>query len=323
MTTQGQPLLVLGAGFNVDANPLVRSSKKYPMVADLLRICFGRGDLGEAGSIEQLFQDALDRKDSGPTKKMVAAIQAADHYIAAELARSGEETLYHAVLRRFAGSDIMTFNYDNLLELLLFHAGRWSPGDGFGVPVSFEVQPGLVEDPQLPARSTQRVLHLHGSASVYASEYQIRRDHPERLAMIEARAQPLFVFDPDVVVSDFFPLVASYPTTGYTPAAERVIAPVPSKASALAQPFIRATYSAAKGLLSGTLRMVVVGYSFNPHDAASYDPLLRDFVGEALVVAPDAKESVARLSSRYPRVSWCAFGGGLLQWVESDFAEVP
>lgn len=317
--TADQPLLIVGAGFNIDANSLVQSSEKYPLVADLLRICFGRDAMGDAGSIEDLFQGALDLKDREPIRKLVAAIQAADHYVAAELARSTRESLYHTVLRRFEGSDVLTFNYDNLVELILFHEGRWSPGDGFGVPVTFEVHHGLVQEPDLPERSAQRVLHLHGSASVYASEYQIRRDRPERLAMIEARPEPVFVFDPDVVASDFFPIVAPYPTTGYSLAAERVIAPIPSKASALAQPFIRATYGAAKELLSAASHLVFIGYSFNPSDEASYDPLVRDFVGKALVVAPDANESVARLAGAYPGISWKAFGGGMQQWSESGF----
>ena len=138
-----------------------------------------------------------------------------------------------------------------------------------------ELHPGLVEAPELPESSQQRVLHLHGSASVYASEFHIRRDHPERLAMIESRPEPLFVFDPDNLVEHFFPLVAPDPTPGYETPGGRIIAPVPDKAPTLSAPFVRATYGAAADVLAATPLLVAIGYSFNRNDASSYAPLLR------------------------------------------------
>ena len=42
---------------------------------------------------------------------------------------------YTLFLEKFPDSDFLTFNYDGLIEILLLHRQRWTPADGFGVPV--------------------------------------------------------------------------------------------------------------------------------------------------------------------------------------------
>lgn len=73
------PLFLLGAGFNADAageagslygNSIYVSRYvldcSYPLVAATARLCFGLDEPPADRSIEELFRDALERRDYGP-----------------------------------------------------------------------------------------------------------------------------------------------------------------------------------------------------------------------------------------------------------------
>jgi hypothetical protein len=68
--------------------------------------------------------------------------------------------------------------------------------------------------------------------------------------------------------------------------------------------------------------LVVIGYSFNAHDKASFDPILRA-VGEggaqAVVVSPDAASTVVNLREMYPAIEFRPIPSGFADWVNRDY----
>jgi hypothetical protein len=97
---------------------------------------------------------------------------------------------------------------------------------------------------------------------------------------------------------------------------ERIIAPVPDKAEGLKDEFVKAVYETAETLIAQADRIAVIGYSFNPHDHASYNRLVRVAKGRSvLVVAPDADDSIDRLRSKYPEIRWVGQSLTFKNWV--------
>jgi len=198
----------------------------------------------------------------------------ADYRIAGRLSAGQSSNSYLTFLKHFPASHFLTFNYDSLIEILLFALGRWRPDEGYGV----EVQTTLDNDGiQLPARSENLVLHLHGSLCVYPSKFSISwvssgRNHT---GILQYR-DPLFVFDPYNITNRFYPYGRVGPTLSqdHRPLYQRVLAPVPDKAKGLQASFIRAVHARATELVSPAERVVSIGYSFSPYDRASYDRLL-------------------------------------------------
>ncbi len=307
---------LLGAGFNFDAAHEVGGSRHpYPLVADLISECFQLRSLPAGASIEQLFQAAADRRDREPMNRLADALMFADYDIVPKL--QAKSNVYQDFLD-FAGvGPYLTFNYDALLELLLFRRRLWRPEEGFGVPL--QVVRGhypLAEEP--PATSEAKVLHLHGSLYVYPSEYRIRQDQPERLAMIELKETPDYIFDPDSIAALFIPYDRRLPTAGFAYPGHRVVAPVPEKAAHLTGSFIRAGYDAAVHKLAGASQVVAIGYSFNPQDAGSFEPITRALTGKTLtVVAPDASATVRRMAAHSPQLEWRAVDCGFAAWVRA------
>src|SRR5712664_1490307 len=89
------PTFILGAGFNVDAadeaGPIFGESLYegryqidcgYPLVAETVRLCFDLTRIPVGKSIEDLFSDALERKDHIPLMKLANRLRKADYYIA-------------------------------------------------------------------------------------------------------------------------------------------------------------------------------------------------------------------------------------------------
>jgi hypothetical protein len=104
---------------------------------------------------------------------------------------------------------------------------------------------------------------------------------------------------------------------------DRVIAPVPNKAEGLQQPFIQKTYENARSLARETGCVVAIGYSFNPHDKASYDPVLKVLLNSKektlIIVAPNVGEVAARLEDEYPRLRIEPIRKTMKQWAKDYF----
>jgi len=313
---------ILGAGFNVEAAQQAGVDQaSYPMVADVARLCFGSAPITDGTSIETLFSEALERGDYGPLERLVAALREADYYIAQELATSKGDNYYREFFESFAGSQFITFNYDSLAETILYRAGRWYPRDGYGFPVIASVYPGYEE--LLTKKSTNVVLHLHGSASVRSRSFDIRREPGETISYVRELPQTSYSFDPSSITLNFWPFRRE---VGGDDTEERIIAPIPNKSRGLEESFVRETYRRALEFIRSSDLVIALGYSFNPHDFSSYRPLLNALTEcpsrRLLVVAPDANNAASRIGRDFPRLSVHHLRSTFGEWVKSAFPGV-
>lgn len=327
------PTFVLGAGFNVDATaeagPIFGNSLYaghyqidcgYPMVVETLRLCFDLDAISAGKSIEDLFADAMARRNYDPLRKLADRLTQADYYIANRLA-SDERNCYRRFFDAFTGSHFSTFNYDSLPETFLFRLGRWYPHDGYGVRVAARLPPGA--ERYADERSSTLVLHLHGSLCIRTSEYGVTRKPGQPMAMLTKRDEPLYAFDPSSISANFAPFQRA---VGADDIEDRIIAPVPDKSQGLRESFISDTYVKAEALARDSDIMVAIGYSFNPHDRASYQCLLHALSASTsrklLVVSPDAGVIVKAIRPGFPNLSIEPLEATFKQWVAASFPGV-
>jgi hypothetical protein len=324
-------LFLLGAGFDIDANheagPVInpyygtKTDCGYPLIADILQLCFGRNELPAGKSIEQLFAEAKEANDIEPMERLVDRLMEADHYLARRLAIPDTSNAYRDFFEKFSDAHFLTFNYDSLPEIYLHHHGRWYPEDGYGVPVKTELRFGVSLPPN--RASTSLVLHLHGSACVFAEDFVIVGNPLEEVAQLVQRTEPLYAFDAHAM-SDCFPHYGRVMLgTGFVRPEERVIAPVPDKTEDLKQHFIRATYARALQLVRDAGTLVAIGYSFNVFDRGSYHSIL-EALGQSsgkrlFVVSPEAKRVSERLSSEYPNIKITPIEKTFGKWAAASF----
>jgi hypothetical protein len=325
------PTFILGAGFNADATqeagPLFADSLYgehyvidcgYPMVGDTLRLCFGLERTPEGKSIEDLFGDAQERRDPNPIQKLAKRLRYADYRIAKELASGKTANCYQKFFSSFMHCRFLTFNYDSLPETFLFRLGSWHPHDGYGVRVLAPPRPNT--ERSVLRSSSALVLHLHGSLCIRTEEYELRRESANAMPMLTERDAPQYAFAPSSI-ADNFPSCDS--GAGSDDVEDRVIAPIPSKAQELSKPFIRNTYTKADALVRDSDIVVVIGYSFNPHDRASYQPLLQALCSSPgrrlLVVSPDAGTIANAIRPAFPKLSIEAAEATFKQWVDASF----
>jgi hypothetical protein len=325
---------ILGAGFNVDATaeagPVFGESLYigryqidcgYPLVAETLRLCFNLDALPAGNSIEYLFADAIARGDYGPIRKLADRLREADYRIANRLASAGTPNSYQKFFDAFPDSSFLTFNYDSLPETFLYRLGRWCPHDGYGVRVAAHSPPGA--EALVTKNSRALVLHLHGSLCIRTSECEIRRETGQAMAMLTQRDEPLYAFDPSSISANFAPFVRD---VGADDVQDRIIAPIPDKSRGLKEAFIRDTYRHAEAVLRNSDTVVTIGYSFNQHDRASYQRLLRAFAEspgrKVLLVSPDAGKIADAISPAFPTLQIKGIEGTFQQWVCASFLGV-
>ena len=329
------PTFILGAGFNADAageaGPLFADSLYgehyvidcgYPMVGDTLRLCFGLERTPEGKSIEDLFADAEEQRDPDPIQKLAQRLRYADYRIAQELASGKRANCYLEFFTRFMRCNFLTFNYDSLPETFLFRLGCWYPHDGYGVRVLAPQGPNAEESIQ--GRSGALVLHLHGSLSIRTDEYEIRRESADAMGMLTKRDAPRYTFAPSSIGGNFPGLDGS---AGSDDVEDRVIAPIPNKARAMKEPFIRDTYTKAEALVRDSDIVVSIGYSFNQYDGASFQCLMYA-LGEStgrrlLVVSPNADTVVKAIRLGFPDISIEPLEATFKQWVAASFPGLP
>ena len=321
---------MLGAGFSVDAtseagNPDASGHPVgYPLVSDLGSRCFGLETLPPQKSIEELFQKSIESHNLQPIEKLYEFVMEADFYITPYLCPDGQhaDNVYLRFLRDFPSAPLLTFNYDSLPEILLLALRSWRPEDGYGVPVKVQVASG--QDTSLvPIGHSRAVLHLHGSSCVYSIISEIESRHDSKYDMLRLKDEPDFLFDPDALGHCFSQFERYPPGHGYTHVSNRLIAPVPDKTEGLKGEFIRTVYSKAMDLVSRATEIVVIGYSFNPHDHASYNRLLAAATKRrVLLVAPDARSLVKRLAKNHPDINWTPSPLSFRKWVLKDYPGV-
>jgi hypothetical protein len=308
-------LFLLGAGFNIDATreagPIqgnsiyigpYRIDCRYPLVADVLRLCFGLDKTPTGKSVEDMFSEAMQAGDYKPMETLVDRLMEADYRIAQKLASSESPNSYREFFERFDGAQFLTFNYDSLPEIFLSQKGRWYPEQGYGVSVATELAFGV--KPSANAKSSSLVIHLHGSACVFAIESRIVGNPVGGIAQLVHLTDPLFAFDPDSISHCFPQYGRVVSPTGHLRIAQRIIAPVPDKSEGLKEAFIRQSYAKALPLVREAGRLIALGYSFNPYDRVSYNPVLEALAQShertLLVVSPEARELAKRICAEYP-----------------------
>ena len=327
---QEEPVIfLLGAGFCVDAayeagNPTgVERPAKYPLVHELLRLCFAKESLPPNQSIEDLFQESIDERNLEPRRILYETLMEADYYITPHLIADGShrENVYMRFFADFPISPLLTFNYDSLPEILLLSKKAWRPEDGYGVPVRAEFKSGLAADESsFPAKSQRIIFHLHGSLCIYPDEFYTEYEPGSKYGILREKERPEYIFDPDITGHRFFPFDRIPPTQNYRYKEERVIAPVPDKAKGLDSNFIKAVYGQAIDLIHNASGIIVIGYSFNTNDRASYFPLLKAAEKKRiLIVSPDAKSLVQRLKDEFPRIDWRWEAMSFKEWVINGY----
>lgn len=326
-------VFILGAGFNIDAASEAGYSRslpsglpgRYPLVNDLLRICFQKDKLPFNKSIEDLFQDSIDKGDKTPLNIFYDYLMELDYYITPHLEKGGKHynNAYIIFLQDFPKSALVTFNYDSLPEILLLAENSWSPKDGYGIPVLVH-QRTIRKGPLPIGESPRPILHLHGSLCVYPSTYYFEKQPGQDYPIYKEYNVPNFIFDPDKLGNCFWPFERIPPGLAYSHVIERAIAPIPDKAEGLKGELITAVYKKAIELLNPASQIVVIGYSFNPTDHASYSKLLSAMIGKSvlLITGGDCDKLKESLSKEPPDIHWEAKNMTFKEWVNNGYPGV-
>jgi hypothetical protein len=332
----GNPLFLLGAGFNKDAGReagLVnlhsmyghyQKKFEYPLASDLLEICFGKEAMRKGMSVEESFAEALEEKNYGPLNSLCDTLMECDYRLIPLLLPDGvnQNNCYVKFFNRYKGSSFLTFNYDSLPEVFLHRMGQWYPHDGYGVPVKVETQL-RTKNNDLAHKSSSLVLHLHGSLCIFTSDFDLIPTNDPRFKEIKLRKNPDYFFDPESISLLFPAYRTPFTMTGYVPIELRVIAPIPNKVEGLKQKFISDGYSRAIQLISETDKLIAIGYDFSPLDKASYVRLLLKLSNQdrpqVLLVGPNASLIEKRLIKDYPQIKWLSVSKNFKSWVEAGF----
>jgi hypothetical protein len=330
-------LFLLGAGFNKDAkneagkiigHSIYKGDYEiecgYPLIDELYRICFHDTKRNPTISIEDLFADAIKKREFKPLQRLYNTIMEADYYIINKLLYDKPDTnCYSKFFKEFQEASFLTFNYDSLPEIFLLKLNRWFPHDGYGVPVETELVWSAVNK-YTKQNSKSFILHLHGSLCIYVHNIEFSTQSNGNVATIKLKEKPEFIFDPDSITDLFHPYSRVYPKIGsYEPTEMRVIAPVPDKTEGLKNSFTMQIYLEAKKLLSASEVLIVIGYNFSAHDRSSYQPLI-DYIstnwsGKIVIVSPNAEDIEKRLRSEYPSIKWVSVNATFKEWVDTGY----
>ena len=297
-------VIITGAGFNIDSFAYIdrlQEDVRYPSVHDLAAICFPDKKVDEIASIEHLFQQSIDDNDWNKIKLMTESIMKADYYLLGPDNTTENLKPYYQLLEKFSRSPILTFNYDGMVELLLHKKKKWNPADGFGVKVKYELSERS-DTIQTNMKSERKILHLHGSLYVYSLEFQFSLPNNNEMNWMSKKNVPDFYFDPDSVSFNFIPFSRMDAGLQYIRPENRIIAPVPNKASSLKEVFIKIMYQEAEKELYDSDNVIVIGYSFAESDKGSFNTLLKILESNKTplnIISPDAKKISERIEKEY------------------------
>jgi hypothetical protein len=340
MIRQPAPFFVLGAGFGADAGAIVgpieaqsiyigkyHFSCDYPLVRDLPAICFpAETPAVPVAEVERRIGEALASGDSHPIERLCDAFRKADYYLAPPLVGWPKEANpYDQFFADFPASSFATYNYDAFVEFALFHAGRWFPHDGFGVKVATDL--GFTAEPYEIRDSTCLVLHLHGTYMVYSYEHTFGAPDTHSVRWMELYDSPRFAFDPHSLGHGFYPFERFMAGLAYNPnVLDRIVAPIPDKATGLKAAFIREVAQRANAIITEQGSLVAIGYAFAANDSASHSELLEALSAanepRLVVVSPEASAIVERLQPRYSKIQWVAVNLGFAEWVRAGYPDL-
>ncbi|MEP7008934.1 MAG: hypothetical protein ABJC13_01280 [Acidobacteriota bacterium] len=332
----GRIAFIIGAGFGVDAGSEIGPihvehsmggpydySCRYPLVSDLIRLCYPNRTEEVCSSVEEWFQESLLSQNYEPLRRLYEDLMWTDWNLVPRLIPEGEQvSSYGRFLKTFKDADFITFNYDSFIELSLLRMKRWIPRDGYGVPVAA----GLIQshENKVPAKSQNLVVHLHGSLCVYESRVSISK--PDQAGVRRMRLEmPQYILEPGSLGELFLPWSGQhkYESGPIAEIEERVIAPVPEKTVGLKRDFIEIMRSRALELVRNSDSIVAIGFRFNPVDEESFRFLLSAIAERSdkalTVVSPSAMETTARLAKSYPDVLFRAIQKGFASWAATGF----
>lgn len=305
----------------------------YPLMSDLIRLCYPEREHENCRSIEEWFQASLDGDDFQPLRRLYEQLMKSDYHLVQRLIQNAERqtSSYGRFFEMYPDADFVTFNYDSFVELSLFKMRRWAPVDGYGVPVL------AAQIPMAPNRGVLRtsksvVLHLHGSLCIYDSSFRISEPDAAGTNWLQQKPQSDYLFDPDSLGGLFLPWRRySEAHQGPAPIEARVIAPVPNKAEGLRRDFLTKVRSQAERRIQKADAVVAIGYNFNPSDAGSFEPLLSAVARRAdptlTVVTPSALETTERLGKFYDGIHFHPVPLSFSQWAvahcESQNGTIP
>lgn len=316
-------VFLIGAGFSIGANGLVspneRAGAAYPVASDMGK-CFG-GQYNLSLGVEQAFLTALGFRDHGPGKALIDLIQSADHYIGSRVAAM-RDSPYHNLVRLHPDATFLSFNYDCLLEQLLFNKHLWNPEDGFGVTTKMNLHPRAAENDTIARSSRIRVLHLHGSLYAYPVEFETYKRSDCDLLLLCERNSLEFRFDPDALERAFYPFKRIPPDIHYRLPYERIVFPIPDKSEKLEQRALKLVYDIAQKCIEAAGEVITIGYSFAKYDELSYRPLLSTLAQtskcQLTVVDPNASIIAAHLEGEFPQLKIVPVSIGFADWIEQS-----
>lgn len=334
-------LFLLGAGFNKDAKfeigPIFKPNMygtecevevDYPLVSDLIQKCFKIENIESCTSIEELFDNSIKKKKYRPLEILSEEIMKADYYLAQRISDSKNypDNCYLNFIREFSDSTFITFNYDSLVEAILFKLNRWYPQDGYGVPVKVEI--GDRNKSFRKKKSRNLVLHLHGSFCINTAELDHKKNNViENFQWIKHKKEPEYMFDPESITNLFIPYDSCYPSAGNSERIERrIIAPVPDKAKGLKKKFINQVYKRALKLMEKSKILISIGYSFNLYDRISFEILLRKFIdiggNSFIIVDPCAISIYEKIKCEFPNIKFIPIVSSFKSWVNSNYTGI-
>jgi hypothetical protein len=206
------------------------------------------------------------------------------------------------------GDWILDFNWDSVMaDALLYYSHLWFPADGFGIPISKLLLPGVQK--RLPIQSLVHLLHAHGSVLIF--EHLL--DDGGRIPLYLGPRQFSYLgalmhiagINPKPGTSGGFPHTPEIEAAerklgrGAVLFEDRWFTPIftpPSKHKAIdAHPYIRRIRTQIHSRLPTTQKILIAGYSFPDADRSHLDRL---FVRE--ILSPDLELQVVNPQNNDP-----------------------
>jgi len=269
-------LFILGAGFSKGYNPDI-----VPVINDFFDIAEKEGVLkpddehkelidfveryfGEYSSVNieklasflttelipdidqrNIYRDKLYRQLISIVTGTLSEIQ--DHPVSADVQNTYKKFVDKVVKNR---TDIITFNYDLILDKLLLDTGRWLHTSGYGVEIPLDVECLVPKD-----KSEMQYLKLHGSLN-WSQRIVPHPKYGDRIVLTP--------FGFNVNHKNFPSVCTGSPSESfYDPF---VVPPIMTKDSFFKNTLLQNIWYKAKDLLCKANEIFIIGYSFSPAD---------------------------------------------------------
>lgn len=356
MKNEQKTVYILGAGFSKSYHP-----QATPLMADFLTVAknnhkylierehsdlaqfiykyFGRVEYHDIEKVMSFLSvapldDYIVQPENRPIlyDKLVQVIQGTLSWIHLQAASGYTRHAYECFADHLIASQssVVSFNYDLLLDSLLYGTGKWMGFDGYGadIPSAFQALPKPSREKQedyIPSRDARSKMYLikpHGSinwgtCSVSSGSkstiYQDPHGCYHKGFFKHDKVPGPYPMDCSVS-SKKLPLSVHFKPF--------LVPPVMDKSTLLETPTLRVIWNIAREAIANAEKLVFIGYSLPVTDFAT-EFLLRQAVRttptkDVIVVAPNPND---QMKARYLEVFGDAvvfFNGDTLRWFESS-----